>query len=401
MRRLLFALLALGVMPLGATGAGAADLPVLPTRPLLGINGRYALPTSTPTQLVVFGHGYTNSSASWVKHLADAAAHGAVAVAPDYRGLGPAPGYRGWPARAGGEDLVTAAQFFLRRCPSIRQVYLLGVSMGGNMSGLALAANAARPDGTRPLFDYWVDVEGVTNWIEEYALASAAAATGSSSGVHAKADIEAETGGTPASVPTEYLDRNVVNHATDIAASKVRGVVVVHGVEDGEVPSDQSDEMTAALRLNAVPTDLYSVLRRTQARDPGHDQTTILSDANAGESDPFAGHGWEGSNTHIVIATGLQRMYALMNEKALPADNAYFVDGVSGTVPAAADAAAPALRPTAVSPCTASAVEAASLSGVAPAQPHLPDTAKATPPFFLVVVAAVALGLGRRRRRGL
>jgi len=68
--------------------------------------------------------------------------------------------------------------------------------------------------------------------------------------------------------------------------------------------------MTAALRANGVPTDLYSVLRRDpKLRDPGHEQTTLLGSAGLRESDPFGGHGWEESNTHIVINTGLLRRH--------------------------------------------------------------------------------------------
>ncbi|MDP9326246.1 MAG: hypothetical protein M3O87_06895, partial [Candidatus Dormibacteraeota bacterium] len=279
---------------------------VMQESPLVGIPGRYVLPEKTPTQLVVFAHGHDNSSVAWVGHMKDAANHGAVAVTPDYRGLDGPPGYGGWPAVAGAEDLVTSARFFLARCPSIKQVFLAGVSMGGNMSGLALASKPTRPDGSTPLFDYWVDVEGVNDLIQEYWIARGAGLAGVASGTVAQAEIEKETGGPIESKPAEYVSRTNYLRAADIAASGVRGAVLVHGIEDGLVPSPQSDLMFSTLLANQVPTDYYSVVRRGQERDPGHDQTSGLSDTGdptLSESDPFAGHGWEGSNTHIVINT--------------------------------------------------------------------------------------------------
>jgi pimeloyl-ACP methyl ester carboxylesterase len=308
---------------------------------------------------VVFAHGHQNSSASWVSHLQEAANRGAVAVAPDYRGTGPAPVYYGWPAKNGAEDLVTAAQFFLNRCPTIKQVYLLGVSMGGNMSGLALANKPLRADGT-PLFDYWVDVEGVNNLTEEYLLARGVAPV-NSGGAVAQAEIEAETGGPLESKPSEYQSRTNVFRVQDIAASKVKGAVLVQAIEDGLVPYDQSLEMTAALRASGVPTDLYSVLRRDpQQRDPGNEQTTILGTVPGfGPMDPFAGHGWEGSNTQIVIKTGLERLWALMDATTSRPSNANFlVDSGAGTVPGAGMATAKSPAGTGTSLCSTATVAA-------------------------------------------
>jgi pimeloyl-ACP methyl ester carboxylesterase len=341
-------LLAVPILALTAVQASAGS--VAPTGPLLGLSGKYALPATTPTQLVVFAHGHQNSAASWMGHLQDAANHGAVAVAPDYRGTGPAPVYLGWPAKAGAEDLATVARFFLNRCPTIKQVFLLGVSMGGNVSGLALANQPVRADGT-PLFDYWVDVEGVNDLTQEYLLARGVAPV-NEGGKVAQAEIEAETGGPLESKPAEYQSRTNIFRAPDIAASKVKGAVLVHSVEDGLVPYDQSPSMTVALRANGVPTDLYSVLRRDpQKRDPGNEQSTILGIAGLGESDPFAGHGWEGSNTHIVIDTGMQRLWALMDATTARPSNANFlVDSGLGTVPSTDAGHAPAPAGT---PCSA------------------------------------------------
>src|SRR5687767_14240130 len=140
--------------------------------------GRYVLPaTSTPTQLVVMFHGNHNDSCSWRNHLRRAAERGAVAVAMDYTGQrreGDIENY-GWFVREGAADSIAAAKYFLERYPSITQVFAFGVSMGGNASGMAVASpDAVRADGT-PLFDYWVDVEGANNLIEEYLIIRAVA----------------------------------------------------------------------------------------------------------------------------------------------------------------------------------------------------------------------------------
>lgn len=288
--------------------------------------GRYAVPADTPDQLVVFAHGYTNSSASWEAHLKEAAGKGAIAVAMDYTGLGPGPGYRGWPADAGSTDLIAAGRFFQQEC-SIQDVFLLGVSMGGNMSGLAVAKQPTRVDQpTVPLFDYWIDVEGVTNLVETYAEATAAGLF-LPFAQNAADDIKAETSGGD---PAELLERTVVARAPDVEASGVKGVIVVHGVDDGLVPYDQSREMAAALRVLGVPTDVFTILRRTDAEEPpGHEQTTLTGtvfDA-LGQRDPFAGHAWEGSTVHTVMRTALDRLYALMIDPSVaPADREFLVD---------------------------------------------------------------------------
>lgn len=336
---LLFALVALGgagATPFGAHAAiescvGNPDS-ILSTQSVLGLNGAYALPATNPVGLVVFGHGYRNSSVAWYGHLAQAAHHGLVAVAVDYRGLGPAPDYRGWPASAGAADLVTAGQFFQNQC-GIKQVVLLGVSMGGNMTGLAVAAKAKRLSSSTPLWDYWIDVEGVTNWIETYASAVAVGKTGNAYAAGAGQDIAAEAGGTLIAVPKAYAQRDVLLRVPDIAKSGIKGVVMIHSVEDGTVPSDQTRETAVALRLEHVKTDVYSILRRTADRDPGHDQSTLLGAAGLGADDPFSGHAWEGSSTHIVMTTSMSRLFALFEACSKPTKREFIVDSGLGIVP--------------------------------------------------------------------
>jgi pimeloyl-ACP methyl ester carboxylesterase len=332
--------LGLGLVPSAPVTAGTCTgdpNAILSLQTEMGISGRYALPASAPSALVIFGHGYRNDSSSWEGHLTEAANHGIAAVAPDYTGLGPAPDFRGWPAAAGAADLVAAGEHFYSLCsPSVKRVIIMGVSMGGNMTGLAVAAQAKRPNGKlRPhaLFDYWIDVEGVTNLLETWAEATAVAPANPYA-AGAEADIEAETGGTPVTALQAYLDRDVVVRHTDVANAEPSGVVMIHSVEDGLVPYDQTREMTQLLRFDCKRVDVYSVLRRTADRDPGHDQTTLLSDVNStlGDMDPFSGHAWEGSSTHIVMVTAMDRLFDLAGNTNLPDNREFLVDSGLGTV---------------------------------------------------------------------
>ena len=74
--------------------------------------------------------------------------------------------------------------------------------------------------------------------------------------------------------------------------------------------------MLLALNAIGVPAHLYTV----GGTGGGEDGTTasslilgqIFDAAGQQYESPLAGHGWEGSDTHIVITTGFDRLYALM-----------------------------------------------------------------------------------------
>lgn len=278
-------------------------------------SGRYALPASAaPTQLVVMFHGHLNDSCSWRNHLRQAAARGAVAVAMDYVRQTPVENY-GWFMREAAADSITAAKHFMTAYPSITQVFAFGISMGGNASGVAVAsADAVRTDGTSPLFDYWVTVEGVNNLIEEYLVIRGVAPVNEGAAL-AQQEIEDENGGTLEEVPDNYVEITSVLRAPDM--SGLKGAVVVHGLDDGLVTTDQSPQMAAALNAVGVPAHLYTVILRGDG-ESGSTGTAIVADplfAAAGQEyeSPFAGHGWEGSDTHLVIKTGFDQLYALMD----------------------------------------------------------------------------------------
>ena len=275
-------------------------------------SGRYALPkTQQPTQLVVMFHGNHNDSCSWRNHLRKAAELGAVAIAMDYTGQrqeGDVANW-GWFVREGAADSIAAARYFLERYPSITQVFAFGVSMGGNASGMAIAsADAVRPDGVTPLFDYWVDVEGVNNLVEEYLIIRGVAPVNGDAAV-AQAEMEEQAGGSLEEVPEQYAELTNLWRVPDM---HLKGAVVVHGIDDGLVSTSQSPEMAAALNAAGIPTHLYTVFLRGDAESGGTATAIALSNFDKNYQSPFAGHGWEGSDTHLVIKTGLDALWALM-----------------------------------------------------------------------------------------
>lgn len=277
--------------------------------------GRYALPVDpAPTQLVVAFHGHGNDSCAWRHHLREIAARGAIAVAMDYTGQRqePVENY-GWFVREGAADSIAAARHFLEKYPSITTVHAFGISMGGNASGVAIASpDAVRADGS-PLFDWWVDVEGVNNLIEEYLIIRAVAPVNAGAQL-AQDEIHEENGGSLEEVPEAYAELTNVLRAPDMTG--LRGAVIVHAVDDGLVSPSQSPEMAVALTLVGVPTRLVEVIGHGEG-ETGTTATAIVADpiftaAGQDYTSPFAGHGWEASTTHLVITAGFEELFALM-----------------------------------------------------------------------------------------
>ena len=279
-------------------------------------SGRYALPTAgAPTQLVVLFHGHGNDSCAWRRHLQQVAARGAVGVAMDYTGQRQTPVENyGWFAREGAADSIAAAKYFLATYPSITQVFAFGISMGGNASGVAVASpDAVRADGS-PLFDDWIDVEGVNNLTEEYLIARGVAPLNAGAAL-AQQEIEEENGGPLEAVPARYAGITNVALAPDMRGLK--GVVVVNGLDDGLVPTNQSPEMTTALTAVGVPVHQFTVAARGDG-EPGTTLSAVAAGplfAAAGQqyTSPLAGHGWEGSDTQLVIKTGFDQLFSLMS----------------------------------------------------------------------------------------
>lgn len=303
--------------------------------------GRYALPSRPPKALVVMAHGYGHTSASWVRHMRRVAnEHGVIAVAMDYRGIeilpdsnnDGLPESRGWNVMKGAEDSIIAAQLFQRACRSLKTTAMFSVSMGSNTGGIALALSRdlRRSDGG-PLFDYWVNVEGAVNLIETY-LSARALAPANSTAANAKADIEAEAGGPIEQDFSAYRERAVVARIDEIAASGVKGVVSIHGVDDGLIPYNQAREIHGLLARAGVPTHLYTIGRKSPESEK---ETTItgylLGAVDPNYRSPFAGHASEKSETHIVMVTAFERLAEILNVGLSGTYRETFVDGEAGS----------------------------------------------------------------------
>ena len=299
--------------------------------------GLYAMPKAAPKGMVVFAHGYGHTAESWRRHLGRVADElGVVTVAMNYRGQVDSAGYplpssRGWRVREGAEDSIAAAQMIERACTSLRNktIVMYGVSMGGNTAGLAAAAGAKRASGA-PLFDYLYDVEGAMNVTETYLEARALAASKNQFAVNAVQDIEDEMGGAFEDRSETYLEHSVVTRVEDIKKSGIKGVVMVHGVDDGLVGYNQSPELYTRLRAAGIPVDFWTAVTRGNDSEPGTTLDGYVTSFIPGFTSPFAGHASEVSETHIVGMAGFVRLYALFQKGERPACRTGLLDGTLG-----------------------------------------------------------------------
>jgi hypothetical protein len=303
--------------------------------------GYYALPATTPKGIVVLGHGYPTTAQSMVPLMPGIAQRDdVIVVAMDYHGTVDLEGptgttSRGWKVSEGAADSIAATRLFNSTCQSLSPTRFVnsafGVSMGGNMTGLAVSQQATRADGS-PLFDYWLDVAGVTNVPEIYADATAISLLPlggiQTIGANAKADIEAEMG-SPILNLTTYLNRSPALRASQMKSSGLKGVIVSHGVLDGEVTSDQSDQMVLALALAGVPTDYYTSIFKAPETPPGLTLDGDVLGLIPGYVSPFAGH-----VSAIVLETALGRLDALYQSGTAPSGlKVTLADGSLGTFP--------------------------------------------------------------------
>jgi hypothetical protein len=301
--------------------------------------GHYSLPDSWPTAFVVIGHGYGHSSYSWIEHMKTMSRDlGVIAVAMDYRGTefqpqpwpsDGVPSTRGWRVMEGAEDSIAVTEFFLSICPSVTKTVILGVSMGGNATGLAVALAAdERKENGSPLFDYWIDAEGVNNVIETYSEARAVSPFNAFA-KNAYEDIKAEMGGKDFEQdPGPYVEHSNAARIDDIKDSGVKGVVVIHGVNDGLVPYNQSREFVQELVAVAIPVDMFTVGRVA----PGSESGTTLT-GNAGFDPGFAGHASERSTTHSVMTTSFAQLKSIVVDASSPGPYREFLVDSGKTYP--------------------------------------------------------------------
>lgn len=301
------------------------------------------VPGTRPTRLVVFCHGATHTvEEAWQPVVAATVRPDTAVIASNYRGdelLSPE--FTPFPILAGAQDTIAATQLALARFPSVETVYLLGVSLGGAVSGIAIAESTRlTPDGSS-LYDYWIAAEGVAN-LAEYWVPVSVFAQANPLAAALLRGVEADPGGTPAEVPQEYLRRSSALRAQEMQAGGLRAAALVHASNDGIVPYDMSRQMAAALRAAGVPTHLFTVLRDSDGQvsgtgdrfaDYGVDGTlTGLFTGALGLDNPndslglnLTGHGDELDYAHPVVRTSLELLRAML-------DGSYVVEPYAETV---------------------------------------------------------------------
>lgn len=252
--------------------------------------------------LVVMAHGYRhNATGSWWPHMQAVVAHGAAALAMDYRDNS------GMPILRGAEDMNLATEGALARLAAagfmIDRVVAFGVSLGGAVSGVAVAES--------DLYDVWFDIEGITQLHESWAEARAA--------LPAAADaIERDTGCSFAVCPDEFARRSPAQRAADFVG--LDAVYVIHALYDGLVPYDQGAQMAGALAAQGVNTRFVTVLRGEE----GSDQDTTPGSHALGAENPveqahgLSGHGTESDAQQAVMATSFELLWALLAGGATP-----------------------------------------------------------------------------------
>src|SRR5690242_15698030 len=161
--RVIGLLTTVGVLLAGLSGTAQAEPPACTGEPTaihtLNITvggvptyGYYALPSTAPKGVVVLGHGYPTTAHSMTPLMPGIAERdGVIVVAMDYHGTvdleGPTGNTsRGWKVSEGAADSIAAAQLFTSTCQPLNPTRFVnaafGVSMGGNMTGLAVSQSA-------------------------------------------------------------------------------------------------------------------------------------------------------------------------------------------------------------------------------------------------------------------
>ncbi|HWH07875.1 MAG TPA: alpha/beta fold hydrolase, partial [Candidatus Thermoplasmatota archaeon] len=268
-----------------------------------------ALPQGDPLGIVVLAHGYGHTAESHRGHLERLASLGHAAVAMDYRG-------EGMPLRAGADDTIAATRDLMQRYPG-KPVVLYSVSMGTAVAGIVLAE--------LPVFDWWVNNEGLSDLPELHTEASLLAPANAFA-AKAVADMDAECGGTPAQRPACYQERSAALRAGEFR--HLKGVVLAHGLNDGLVPYDQGRQMQAALRAAGIPQDFYTVVRG----NVGGEGTTITGYAGR-NVDGLAGHGTESNDAHALTALSFALLERVLDGSLVPGGREVVVDRDLGALP--------------------------------------------------------------------
>lgn len=257
-----------------------------------------------PDKLVVFAHGLGHDVfKSWTQYVVRTVRDDVAVVTTNYRDNDR------FPILRGAHDTIAGTLLALERFPSVETVYLLGISMGGGVSGTALTESVHVTADGRGLYDYWVALEPFTNMFEGYVEAAAALP-------EIATYMEEEAGGTPATQPAAYQRMSPALRAADMAAAGLRAAVVVHGFNDGLVAYNMGREMWLGLVAAGIPAQFFNVLRVAEGQDAGTDGTGLVTNI-LGLPDPndelgFAGHADEADAPHPIMRVGFEQLELML-----------------------------------------------------------------------------------------
>lgn len=195
--------------------------------------------------LVVYAHGWGDTAASNAAYVEEVVARtGASAVAMNFRGPP-----HGWNVHTGAEDTLAATRWYQRTHPAIRTTLLWGWSMGGLVSGIALA------DAPKGTYDYWLSSFGMADDFDAWA------SLGTLNPVAAR-DVERDAGGcSPTTCARTYVERSPALRAREM---QVRRAFFVHGIGDPLVPIEETREMAAALHRHGIDSDYTPVIQQRE-----------------------------------------------------------------------------------------------------------------------------------------
>jgi hypothetical protein len=282
----------------------------------------WAAPAGRPKALVVVFHGHGHNGDQYADQLRTlAATQGVLAVAMQTTQLKTGlPAYRGPfdSVDEEGRDAASAIAWARKTHGTGNRTYLLGTSMGG--SGLAYFIDAATRTATGDSDATWVqsrhplplagmvDAEGISQLAETWAEATAADPTSAK-------EIEAETGGTPTTAPDAYRARSLaLLTPQQYQQTGLPVVAVVHDVDDGLVPFNQTWEARAAFVAAGISLRSYDIVFKDSCTQG--DQTTATSYAPVPGAEGqlcLAGHANENNSSTPVMRTALEALGDLLH----------------------------------------------------------------------------------------
>lgn len=277
--------------------------------------------SARPKALVVVFHGHGHNGDQYADQLASVAKkYGVLAVAVRTTQLKTGlPSYRG-PFDSVDEearDAASAIGWARQRFRTGNHTYLFGTSMGG--SALAYFLDAATRAAAGDADATWVqrvhplplaglvDAEGIGSLSETWLEATAADPTSA-------AEIEKETGGTPTSAPDAYRARSLaLLTPVQLQATGLPVVAVVHDLDDGLVPYNQTGESRAAFAAAGMAVRTYDVIFKDSCTQGN--QTTLTSYAPVPGAEGqlcLAGHANENDSTTPLMRTAFAALGELL-----------------------------------------------------------------------------------------